>query len=71
MIKMRPDKLSYLIDVEGKILVRARHMLRSAEKGGIFDASQVQVQGGAQAESEVGVFPRRSERLKAKKDQKI
>lgn len=67
---MRPDNLSYLVDVEGKILVRARNMLRPAEKVRVFEVPQVLVHGGAQAESEVGVLPRRSEWLKEKKDQK-
>ena len=70
MIEMRLDKLSYLIDVEGKILVRARHMFRPAKKGEVPFASQVHVQGRAQVESKVGVLPRRSGRLKEKKDLK-
>ena len=40
-----------------------------AKKGGLFE-NQVQVQDGAQADSEVGVLPRRSERLK-EKNQKV
>ena len=62
---MRPDKLSYLVDAEGKLYVRARHMLRPAEKGGVF-VNQVQVQGGAQADPEVNEASCRSERLKEK-----
>ena len=61
---MRPDKLSYLVDVNGKIFVRSQHMSRPAKKGGVFG---VQVQGGAQTNAEVGVLPRRSERLKQKR----
>ena len=69
MQEMRPDKLSYLIEVQGKMLVRSRYMLRPTEEGGVFDASQSQVQGGAQADSQVGVSPpRRSERLGLQKE---
>ena len=56
IVEMRPDRLSYLVDVDGKFYVRARHMLRPAKKGGVF-VSQVQDQGGAQADAEVGVLP--------------
>ena len=70
VIEMRPDKLSYLKDVQGKLFVRARYMLRPVEGGGVPDSdafqSQVQVQGGAQADSKVGVLPRRSEKRKKK-----
>ena len=36
IVEIRPDKFSYLVDVDGKVFVRARHMLRPAEKGGVF-----------------------------------
>ena len=62
IVEMRPDQLSYLVEVEGKLYVRAGHILRPAEKGGVFD--QVQVQGGAQAVADLNQVPRRSERLK-------
>ena len=68
VLEMRPDKLSYLIEVQGKMFVRACYMLWPVEEGGVFDASQSQVQGGAQADSQVGVLPRRSERLKLQKE---
>ena len=69
VIEMRPDKLSYLVETQGKMFVRARYMLRPAEKGGVIDTSQsqVQVQGGAQTDYQVGVLPRRLERLKLQK----
>ena len=68
VLEMRPDKLSYLVDIEGKMLVRARYMLRPEEERGVLDASQVQVQGGAQVSAQEGVFPRRSERIKLQKE---
>ena len=34
VLEMRPDKLSYLIEVQGKMFVRARYMLRPVEEGG-------------------------------------
>ena len=70
VLEIRPDQLSYLIDIEGKMFIRARCMLRPVEEGGVSDASQcqVQVQGGAQAACQEGVFPRRSERLKLRKE---
>ena len=69
VLEIRPDKLSYLIDIEGKMFIRARYMLWPVEEGGVSDAcqSQVQVQGGAQAACQEGVLPRRSERLKLQK----
>ena len=69
---MRPDKPSYLVEVQGKIFVRARYMLWPAEERGVFDASQsqVHVQGGAQADSQVGVLPRKWERLRLEKEKK-
>ena len=36
VLEMRPDKLSYLIEVQGKMFVRARYMLRPVEEGGVF-----------------------------------
>ena len=62
VIEIRPDKLSYLLDVEGKLLIRARFMIRPLEEGGVSDADLVRDQGGAHSD----FVPRRSERLKAK-----
>ena len=64
VIEVRPDKLSYLLDVEGKLLIRARFMIRPMEEGGVsdIDIDQVQDQGGAQS----SFVPRRSERIKEK-----
>ena len=69
VLEIRPDKLSYLIEIQGKMFAKARYMLQPVEEGGVSDASQcqVQVQGGAQAASQEGVLPRRSERLKLQK----
>ena len=63
VIEVRPDKFSYLLDVEGKLLICARFMIRPLEEGGVSDSPQVQDQGGAQSNSS----PRRSERSKNKK----
>ena len=65
VVEMRPDKLSYLVDVQGKMLVRARYMLQPVQ-GEVSDESELQVQGGAHNSPEVGVLPRRSEHLKDK-----
>ena len=62
---MQPDKLSYLIEVQGKMFVRAHYMLRPVEEGGVF-LNLDQVQGGARSDAEVKKSPRRSERLKEK-----
>ena len=65
VLEVRPDKLSYLIDIEGKLLICARFMIRPLE-GVVSDLqNQVKDQGGAQS-AEVFV-PRRSEHLKNQK----
>ena len=43
VLEMRPDKLSYLIEFQGKMFVRARYILRPVKEGGIF-LNQDQVQ---------------------------
>ena len=45
---VRPDKQSYLLDVEGKLLIRARFMISPLEVG-VSDQNQDQDQGGAQS----------------------
>ena len=45
VLEMRPDKHSYLIEVQGKVFVRARYMLRPVEEGRVI-LNQDQVQGG-------------------------
>ena len=62
VIEVRPDKLSYLLDVEGNLLIRARFMIRPLEEGGVSEIDQIQDQGGAQSD----FTPRRSERFKDK-----
>ena len=62
VIEIRPDNLSYLLDVEGKLLIRARFTIRSLEEGGVSDADLIHNQGGAQSD----FVPRRSERIKEK-----
>ena len=49
IVEMRPDKVFYLVDVQGKMFIRARYILRPAEERGVIEASQsqAQVQGGA------------------------
>ena len=65
VLEVRPDKLSYLIDIEGKLLIHARFMIRPLE-GGVSDLqNQVQDQGGAQSAEDF--VPRRSERLRNQK----
>ena len=65
VLEMRPDKLSYLIEVQGKIFVRVRYMLRPVKEGGVI-LNQDQVLGGARSDVEDKESPRRSERLKEK-----
>ena len=65
VLEMRPGKLSYLIEVQGKMFVTAHYMLRPVEEGGVF-LNQDQVQGGARSDKEDKESPRRSERLKEK-----
>ena len=67
VIEIRPDKLSYLLDVEGKLLIRARFMIKPLEEGGVSDIGEVQDQGGAHST----FVPRRSERLQKKNSAKI
>ena len=65
VLEIRPDKLSFLIDIEGKLLIRARFMIKPFE-GEVSDLqNQVQDQGGAQSAEDF--VPRRSERLKNQK----
>ena len=60
VLEIKPDKLSYLLDIEGKFLIHARFMIRPLE-GGVSDLQiQVQDQGGAQSAEEF--VPLRSER---------
>ena len=61
MLEVRPDKLSYLLDIEGKLLICARFMIRPLE-GGVSDLDQDQSQGWAHSAADT--VPRRSERMK-------
>ena len=63
VLEIRPDKLSYLIDIEGKLLIRARFMIRPLEASDL--QNEVQDQGGAQSAEDF--VPRQSERLKKQK----
>ena len=62
MLEIRPEKLSYLLDIEGKLLICSRFMTKPIE-GRVSDFQvQDQDQGGAQSAEEFA--PRKSERLK-------
>ena len=60
VMEIRPDKLSYLVDIEGKLLIRARFMLKPLEGGVSNFQVHDQDQGGAHPIEEKG--PRRLER---------
>ena len=64
VLEVMPDKLSFLLDIEGKLLIHARFMIRPLE-GGISDQDQDQGQVGAHSAADI--VPRRSERLKNQK----
>ena len=46
VIEMRPDKLSYLVEIQGKMFVRARYMLRPAEEGEFLTLLKVKFKVG-------------------------
>ena len=63
VLEVRPDKLSYLLDIEGKLLIRARFMIRPLE-GGVSSELIDQVQDQSEAHSAEEFLPSWSERLK-------
>ena len=63
VLEVRPDKLSYLLDIEGKLLIRARFMIGPLE-GGVSSELINQVQDQGRAHSVEEFVLRRSERLK-------